>query len=102
MSDAEKENIFKDLVPHAKKVLHQQMMNQMNPKIAIQVAESILDRAGQTKKVDDRVRTPIVITNSQVAILSKVAREIEVQMENDDLFVPDSNQWERVNNADAE
>jgi len=98
MSDATndaRENIFKEMVPHAKKVLQQQLTNQSNPKLAIQVAETILDRAGQTRKVEERVRTPIVITNSQVQILTQVASEVEARITAEgDLYIPTSKELE--------
>jgi CRISPR/Cas system-associated endonuclease Cas3-HD len=101
MSDQEKENIFKDLIPHAKKVLHQRMMDQSNPKLAIQVAESILDRAGETKKQEERVRTPIVISNSQVAILTAAAEEVEKQIALDGgLYEPSKEELENAGKAE--
>lgn len=84
-----RENIFRELVPQAKKVLAQQMGNEKNPKLAVQVAESVLDRAGEVRKNEEREVHPIVITNSQVAILSKVAQEVEDKIaESGDLVQP--------------
>ena len=75
--EEQKENIFRELVPQAKKVLAQQMGNDKNPKLAVQVAEAILDRAGEVRKSEEREVQPIIITNSQVALLQQVAREVE-------------------------
>lgn len=99
MSDHEKENIWKELVPAAKKTLAQKMMGS-NEKIAVQVAESILDRAGEAKKTDDMIRTPIVITNSQVAILSAVADEVEAQLAKDQLYEPTAKELDDAGKAE--
>lgn len=89
------ENIWRELVPAAKKTLAQKMVGH-NDKIAVQVAESILDRAGETRKQEERVRTPIVITNSQVAILTAVAEEVERQLEKEQLYEPTAKELENA------
>lgn len=99
MSDQERENIWKELVPAAKKTLAQKMMGQ-NEKIAVQVAESILDRAGETKKNEEFIRTPIHITNSQVAILSAAADEVEAQLAKDQLYEPTAKELEDAEKAE--
>lgn len=97
-SDSEsKENLFRELVPTAKRVLHQNMTNPGNPKLAISVAQDVLDRAGETKKAETRQATQIVITNSQVAILAKVADEVEAKlMQEGELLEPTSKELEHV------
>lgn len=93
--EGRKENPFEDLTATAKRVLHQHMIGD-NSKLAVSVAQDVLDRAGQTKKVDqNRQLSPtIVITNSQVGILAKVAEEVEAKLVEDDLYVPDSKELE--------
>lgn len=89
------ENMFLDLTPTAKRVLHQIMMSGNN-KLAKETAQDVLDRAGQTRKADTRQAQQIVITNSQVAILAKVADEVEERLENDQLFDPNSKELKDV------
>lgn len=91
----ERKNIFRELVPQAKKVLNRYMFDSTSPKLAIQVAESILDRAGETRKTEERMRTPIIITNSQVAILNATADEVERRITLDgELYEPTSKELE--------
>ena len=75
-----KENLFKPLVPEAQMVLRQRMLG-ADSKLAVSVAQDVLDRAGVTKQQEGRPMTLIVITNSQVAMLSKVAQEVEDAIE---------------------
>lgn len=71
-----KENLFKPLVPEAQMVLRQRMLG-ADSKLAVSVAQDVLDRAGITKQQEGKPLTQIIITNSQVAMLSKVAQEVE-------------------------
>lgn len=96
MSDGSRdENIFEDLVPTAKRVLTQ-VMTGNNQKLAKETAESVLDRAGHARKDSGKMAQPIFITNSQVAILAKGAKEVEAMLEQDDLYMPDPEELERV------
>lgn len=68
-------NIFEDLVPDAKRTLRRNMLMSHDNKLAVDTAKDVLDRAGQTKKVEERAQRPVVITNSQIQLLLQVAKE---------------------------
>lgn len=72
----ELENHFKPLVPEATMVLRRAMLGS-NEKLAVSTSQDVLDRAGMTKQQEGRPAANIVISNSQVAILAKVAKEVE-------------------------
>lgn len=76
----EVENLFKPLVPEARTVLRQTMLG-TDRKLATSTAQDVLDRAGVTKQQEGRPAVQIVISNSQVAILAKVAKEVEDVLE---------------------
>ena len=92
MNSEKRENLFLDLVPVAKRVLHQSMIG--GGKQAVTTAQDILDRAGETKRNETSAPVQIVITNSQVAMLAKVADEVEARLEGDNLYVPPSKEDE--------
>lgn len=73
---AEQQNLFKPLVNDARSTLRRLMLNSKNEKIQRETAESVLDRAGETKKVDNRVATQIIIKDSQINMLAQVAKEL--------------------------
>lgn len=70
------ENLFKPLVNDARSTLRRLMLNSRNEKIQRETAESVLDRAGETKKADNRVATQIIIKDSQINMLAQVAKEL--------------------------
>lgn len=74
---AKQDNIFQDLIPDAKRTLRRTMLMSYDSKLALDTAKDVLDRAGQTKKVEERAQRPVVITNSQIQLLLNVANEIE-------------------------
>lgn len=69
------ENLFEPLVPEAHMVLRRAMLS--GGKVAVSTAQDVLDRAGVTKQQEGRPTQQIIISNSQVAILAKVAKEVE-------------------------
>lgn len=71
----ETENLFKPLVPDARSTLRRLMLNSSNEKIARETAESILDRAGETKKESARSSINLQISDSQINILVQAAKE---------------------------
>jgi spore germination cell wall hydrolase CwlJ-like protein len=75
VTEADYSNEYKVLAPDARSLLRKVMLNSKNEKLAISVAESVLDRAGETKKVETKAVQPIYITNSQVQLLAQVAKE---------------------------
>jgi hypothetical protein len=91
--DDREKGYFDDLVPTAKQTLHQ-LMTQGSEKVRRETSESILDRAGHTKKAETRVATQIVITNSQVALLAAGADEVEALLTKDPLPVLSSKEFE--------
>jgi hypothetical protein len=70
------ENLFKPLVNDARSTLRRLMLNSRNEKIQRETAESVLDRAGETKKQDNRIATQIIIKDSQINMLAQVAKEL--------------------------
>jgi hypothetical protein len=70
-------NIFRELVPDAKRTLRRTMLMSHDSKLAADTAKDVLDRAGETKKVEEREQRPVVITNSQINLLYQVARELD-------------------------
>ena len=77
----EEPNLFVPLVPDAQQVVRQTMLFSSNEKLRVSTAQDVLDRAGHTRKQEGKPTTPIVITNSQVAIMSGVAEEVEHALE---------------------
>ena len=73
-------NLFEPLVGDAQRVLQHAMLLSSNVKLRVSVAQDVLDRAGHAKVLDSKPMTPIIITNSQVAIMSGVAKEVEDAM----------------------
>jgi len=89
--DVQKEdNLFVPLINEARQVIRRAMHNSLNEKLAVSTAQDVLDRAGQTRKVESRVQYPIVITNSQVLLLARVAQEVENAIESDPDFPPET------------
>lgn len=72
-----KSNIFADLVPDARRTLRRVMLMSHDNKLATETAKDVLDRAGQTKKIEERQQRPIIISDSQVNLLLQVAKEID-------------------------
>jgi hypothetical protein len=72
----EDRNIFKELVPDAKRTLRRTMLMSRDNKLSAETAKDVLDRAGETKKVEERAQRPVVITNSQINLLLEVAKEV--------------------------
>lgn len=70
------ENHFMPLVPEATMVIRRAMLG-ANEKLAVSTSQDVLDRAGVTKQQEGRPAAQIIISNSQVAILAKVAKEVE-------------------------
>lgn len=70
------DNLFRELVPDAKSTLRRLMLNSRNEKIQRETAESVLDRAGETKKGETRAQTQIIINDSQINMLTQVAKEL--------------------------
>lgn len=70
-------NIFKELVPDAKRTLRRTMLMSRDNKLALETAKDVLDRAGETKKVEERAQRSVVISNSQIQLLLQVAKEID-------------------------
>ena len=71
-----KENLFLPLVDDAKSTLRRAMLNSRDEKLAVTVAESILDRAGQGKKREAVEQPQIIISESQVQLLVQAQREV--------------------------
>ena len=70
------ENMFLDLVQDAKSSLRRLMLNSTNEKIIRETAESVLDRAGKTKKVSEISRPVVHITDSHIQLLVQASKEI--------------------------
>lgn len=70
-----KENLFEPMIPEARSALRRLMLNSSNEKIVRETAESVLDRAGQTKKVEDRVQPVVNISESHVQLLVQASKE---------------------------
>lgn len=96
---ARENNLFLDLAPTAKRILHQTMVSG-DPKLARDTAQDVLDRAGMTKKSEIKQATQIVITNSQVEVLMRVADEVEAKLEIDQLYEPSSKELKNVTKQD--
>ena len=75
ITEAQEQNLFKPLIPDAVSTLRKLMLNSKNEKIMRETAESVLDRAGQTKKQDTREKAKVVINDSQINILIQAAKE---------------------------
>lgn len=73
----QKENLFKPLVPDAYRTLRRTMLNAKDAKLAKEAAESVLDRAGETKKQEERVMPQVNITNSQIQLLVQASKEVD-------------------------
>lgn len=73
----QEDNIFRELVPDAKRTLRRTMLMSHDSKLATDTAKDVLDRAGETKKVEEKEKRPVVITNSQINLLYQVAREMD-------------------------
>ncbi len=71
-----KTNLFRPLVEDARSTLRRLMLNTDNDKLAFSVAESIMDRAGETKKNSAPTGSQVVITDSQVQLLLQVQKEV--------------------------
>lgn len=71
----EEKNLFEPLVGDAMSTLRKLMLNTKNEKIARETAETILDRAGKTKKVEERLRPVVNITDSHVQLLVAASKE---------------------------
>lgn len=69
------ENMFRSLVPDAKSVIRRAMLNNRDQKLAVQVAQDVLDRAGETKKSEQKQTAQVVITDSQVNLLMQAFEE---------------------------
>lgn len=69
------ENIFRPLIPDAQRVIRRAMLNGKDQKLAVQVAQDVLDRAGETKKSEQRHAAQVVITDSQVNLLMQAFEE---------------------------
>jgi len=76
-------NLFAPLEADALRVLQQTMLLSGDKKLRVAVAQDVLDRGGHGKLPDSRPTTPIIITNSQVAIMSNVAEEVENALANE-------------------
>jgi hypothetical protein len=74
--ETQQKNIFKELVPDAKSTLRRVMLNGHDLKLSATIAESILDRAGETKKTEVKQQTNIMITSSEVQLLIQAAKEV--------------------------
>lgn len=72
-----KENVFREMVPDARRTLRRVMLMSRDSKLAVETAKDVLDRAGETKKVEERAQRPVVITNSQINLMLQVAREMD-------------------------
>lgn len=73
-------NLFAPLEDDALRVLQHAMLLSGDKKLRVSVAQDILDRGGHGRLPDSKPTTPIIITNSQVAIMSSVAQEVENAM----------------------
>lgn len=76
VAEVDDKNLFQELVPEAKSTLRRLMLNSRNEKIQRETAESVLDRAGETKKQETRVKPQVVITDSQINVLVQAAQEV--------------------------
>lgn len=74
--DEVRENLFIPLVNDAKSTLRRAMLNSHDEKLAVSVAESILDRAGQGKKREAAEATQVVINDSNVQLLLQAQKEV--------------------------
>lgn len=74
------ENLFEPLVPEARSVLRQVMLNSKDKKLAVSTAESVLDRAGETKKGEQKASQVVNITDSQVQLLVQTSKEVENEL----------------------
>lgn len=72
----EDKNMFKPLVPDAISTLRRLMLNSRNEKIQRETAESVLDRAGATKKQETREKPSVVISDSQINVMLQAAQEV--------------------------
>lgn len=72
---ATEENLFKPLVKDATSTLRRLMLNTSNEKIARETAESILDRAGETKREAMKSTVAVQISDSQINVLMTAAKE---------------------------
>lgn len=72
---ASRDNMFRPLVTDARRVLRRAMLNGRDQKLAVQVAQDVLDRAGETKKSDNKQVAPVIITDSQVNLLVQAFNE---------------------------
>lgn len=71
------ENLFADLVPEAKMVLRQLMHNSSDSKLRRSTAVDIIEAAGAKADRGQMMLPPIMIKDSQVALLLAGAREIQ-------------------------
>lgn len=70
--------VYKDLRPIAQRVLKRTMLTSGNEKLAVSVAQDILDRSGESKTPESKGDgTMVLVTNSQVNLLMQVAKELE-------------------------
>ena len=79
-------NLFKPLVPDAYRVIRRAMLNQTDAKLGVAVAQDVLDRAGETRKPQERIRPHIVIKDSQIQLLvagMQEAKEFSKRGENE-------------------
>lgn len=75
IDEANDKNMFEPLVGDAVSTLRRLMLNSRNEKIQRETAESVLDRAGKTKKQDIRNKPQVIITDSQINVLMQAAQE---------------------------
>lgn len=72
--DEIKESLFDPLVNDARKTLRRVLLNARDEKLAVNVAESILDRAGRGRK-NTNTGTQIVISESNINLLLQAQKE---------------------------
>lgn len=70
------ENLFEPMVQEARSTLRRAMLNTRDQKLAVSVAESILDRAGHAKKKEADGGTTIVISESNINLLLEAQRDV--------------------------
>ena len=68
-------NPYAPLLNEARSVLRRLLHNSATDKIKKEVATEILDRGGETKKLEHKMMPQIIIKDSQVQLLVKAAQE---------------------------
>ena len=68
-------NPYKEMAPDARSVLRKLMFNSRNEKIRKETAIAVLDRAGEAAQKSEDAQRPIIIKDSQVALLMRAAEE---------------------------